>query len=52
MFTSSSGNNEAPNEHDDDDQYGSFAIPPGIMLYQSHPESLVNQNEILNGLSC
>ena len=34
------------NEHEDVDQYGSFAIPSKIMPYQSYPESLVNQNEI------
>ena len=44
--------NYVPNEHEDVDQYGSFAIPSKIMLYQSHPESLVKQNEILIELSC
>ena len=47
MLTSSYGTNHVLNEHEDVDQYGSFAIPPEMMLYQSHPESLVNQNEIL-----
>ena len=41
------GTNYAPNEHEDVDQYDSFAL-----LYQSHPESLVNQNEILIELLC
>ena len=41
-----------PNEHEDVDQYDSFALPSVLMLYQSHPESLVNQNEILIELSC
>ena len=50
MLTSSSGSktgtNYVFNEHEDADQYGSFAIPSEMMLYQSHSESLVNQNEI------
>ena len=33
-------------------QFGSFTISSEIKLYQSHPESLVNQNEILIQLSC
>ena len=41
------GTNYVPNEHEDVDQYDSFALPSDLMLYQSHPESLVNQNEIL-----
>ena len=45
MLRSSSGTKYALNEHEDVDQYGSFAIPSEIMLYQSHPESLVKQNE-------
>ena len=52
MLTSSPDSNYVPNEHEDVDQYGSFAIPSKIMLYLSHPESLVNQNEILIELSC
>ena len=52
MLTSLSGTNYALNKHEDVDQYGSFAIPSEIMLYQSQPESLVNQNEILIELSC
>ena len=52
MSTSSSGTNYVLNEHEDVDQYGSFALPPDLMLYQSHPESLVNQNEILIELLC
>ena len=52
VLTSSSGTNFVLNEHEDVDQYGSFSIPSELVLYQSHPESLVNQNEILIGLSC
>ena len=52
VLTSSTGTNYGLNEHEDFDQYGSFSIPSEIMLYQSHPESLVNQSEILNELSC
>ena len=49
---SSSGTNYVPNEHEGGDQYGSFALPPDLMLYHNHPESLVNQNEIFIELSC
>ena len=49
---SSSDTNYVPYEHEDADQYDSYAIPSKIMPYQSHPESLVNQNEILVELSC
>ena len=52
VLTSSSGTNYVPNEHEGVDHYGSFAIPSELMLYQSHPESLVNQNEILIELPC
>ena len=52
MLTSSSGTNYVPNEHEGDDQYDSFSIPSELVLYQSHPESLVNQNEILIELLC
>ena len=52
MLMSSSGTNYVPNEHEGVDQYGSFSIPSELVLYQSHPESLVNQNEILIELSC
>ena len=52
MFTSSSGTNYVPNEHEGVDQYGSFSIPSELVLYQSHLESLVNRNEILIELSC
>ena len=52
MLTSSSGANHFPNEHEDIDKYGSFSIPSELVLYQSHPESLVNQNEILIELLC
>ena len=52
MLTSSSGTNYVPNEHEGVDQYGSFSIPSELALYQSHPESLVNQNEILIELLC
>ena len=38
------GTNYVLNEHEDVIQYGSFVIPSEIMLYESHPESLVNQN--------
>ena len=36
VLSSSSGTNYVPNEHEGVDQYGS------LVLYQSHPESLVN----------
>ena len=49
---SSSGTNYVPNEHEGFDRYGSFAIPSELMLYQDHPKSLVNKNEILIELSC
>ena len=52
VLTSSSGTNYVPNEHEGVDQYGSFSIPFELVLYQSHPESLVNQNEILIELLC
>ena len=52
VLTSSTGINYGLNEHEDFDQYGSFAIPSELVLCQSHPESLVNQNEILIELSC
>ena len=52
VLTSSSGTNHVPNEHEDIDQYGSFTIPSELVLYQSHSESLVNQNEILIELLC
>ena len=52
VLTSSSGTNYVPNEQEGVDQYGSFWIPSKLELYQSHPESLVNQNEILIELSC
>ena len=52
VLTSSSGTNHVPNEHEGVDKYGSFALPSHLMLHQSHPESLVNQNEILIELSC
>ena len=52
MLTSSSGTSYVPNEHEGVHQYGSFALPLDLMLHQSHPESLVNQNEILIELSC
>ena len=46
LLTSSSSINYVPNEHEDIDQYGSFTIPSKTMSYESHPASLVNQNEI------
>ena len=52
VLMSSSGTNYVPNEHEGVEQYGSFALPHDLMLYESHPESLVNQNEILIELSC
>ena len=52
MLKRSSGTIYVPNEHEGVDQYGSFSIPSEFVLYQSHPESLVNQNEILIELSC
>ena len=52
VLTSSSDTNYVSNEHEGVDQYGSFTIPSKLMLYQSHPESLVSQNEILIELSC
>ena len=52
VLTSSSGTNYVPNEHEGVDQYDSLGLPHDLMLYQSHPESLVNQNEILIELSC
>ena len=47
---SSSDTNYVPNEHEDADQYDSYAIPSKIMPQQSYPKSLVNQNEILIGV--
>ena len=52
VFTSSSGTNYVPNEHEGVDQYCSFSTPSELVLYQSHLESLVNWNEILIELSC
>ena len=52
VLTSSSGTNYVLNEHEGVDQYGSFSIPSELVLYQSHPESLVKQNEIPVELSC
>ena len=52
VLTSSSGTNYVPNEHEGVDQYGSFSIPSELVLYQSHPESLMNENEIPVQLSC
>ena len=49
---SSSDTNYVPNEHEDADQYDSYAIPSKIMPYQSYPKGLVNQNEILIELLC
>ena len=51
QYQCSTGINYVLNEHEDVDQYVLFAIPYDIMLYQSNPESLVNQNEILIELS-
>ena len=52
VLTSSSGTNYVPNDHEGVGQYGSFALPSDLMLCQNHPESWVNQNEILIELSC
>ena len=52
VLTNSSGTNYVANEHEGVDQYGSLSIPSELVLYQSHPESLVNQNEILIELLC
>ena len=52
MLTSSSGTNCVPNEHEDVDQYDSYAIPSKLMLCWSYTVSLVNQNEIPVELSC
>ena len=48
VLTRSTGTNYVPNEHEDVDHYGSFAIPSKIMPYQSYPD----QNEIPIELSC
>ena len=52
VLTSSIGTNHVLNEQEDVNQYGSFAIPSEIMLYESYPESLLNQNQIPIELSC
>ena len=52
MLVSSSGTINVLNEHEDVDQYSSFAIPSEIMRYQSYPKRLVYQNEIPIELSC
>ena len=52
VLTSSFGINYVPNEHEDADQYGSFAIPSEIMPCLSFPASLVNQNETPDDFSC
>ena len=52
MFTRSSGTNYVPSEHEGVDQYGSLSMPSELVLYQRHPESLKNQNEILIELAC
>ena len=49
---SSSDTNHVPNQHEDADQYDSYAIPSKIMPYQSYPKSLVNQDEVPIELSC
>ena len=51
VLTSCSGTDYVPNEHEGVHQYGSFSIPSELVLYQSHPESLVNQNKIFIELS-
>ena len=52
MLTTSPGTNYITNEHEDVDQYDPYAIPSKIMPHQSYPESLMNQNEIPDDLSC
>ena len=52
VLTSSSGTNYVPNEHEDIDQYGSFAIPSKIMPWYIYPARLGNQNEIPIELLC
>ena len=52
VLTSSSGSNYVLNEHEDVDQYGSFAISSEIMPCLSYPVSLVNENETPVDLSC
>ena len=52
VLTSSSDTNYVPDEHEDIDQYDSYAIPSKIMPCLSYPESLVSQNEIPVELSC
>ena len=52
MLMSSSDTNYALNEHEDFDQYGSFAILSEIIPCYSYPASLVNQNGILSDLLC
>ena len=52
VLTRSSGTNYVLNKDEGVDQYGSFSIPSELVRYQSHPDSLVNQNEILIELLC
>ena len=52
MLTSSSGKNHVPNEHEDVDQYDTYAIQSEIIPCWSYPESLINKNEIPIELSC
>ena len=49
-LTSSTGTNYVLNEHEDFDQYGSFAIPSKIMAY--YPGSLVDILDKIIELSC
>ena len=51
MLMNSSDTNHVVNEHEDFEQYGSFAIPSEMSFY-SYPASLVNQNEIPIELPC
>ena len=46
MLTNSSGTNYSLNDHKDVGQYGPYATPSDVMPCDSHPASLVNQNEI------
>ena len=52
MLTNSSGTNYVLNEHEDVDQYDSYAVPSKIIPCKSYPESLVNQNDVPIELLC
>ena len=44
MLATSSGTKYVPNGQEDVGQYGPYGILSEVMLHQSHPESLMNQN--------